>query len=193
MLESLFNNVAGLQAKTHTGVFLWITFFKTPPVADSALTYDLKGLKSRVNRHLLSFLNSFPIRFLFFSFLLFVTPCLVVAVQPCMDLIPIKKKTEIGSQLINSNQIFFFRPIKKSVLAIHDINGLSKITNLLNIKKSGTYRSSSAAPEVLLWKMYSENMLIRAYSLITNKITRSFNMVLPGGIDTSSRYVIKIY
>ena len=61
-----------------------------------------------------------------------------------------KKKTEIRSQLINSNQIFFIRPIEKSVLAIHDINGLSKITNLLDIKKSGTYRSSSATPEVLL-------------------------------------------
>ena len=34
-----------------------------------------------------------------------------------------KKKTEIRSQLINSNQIFFIRPIAKSVLAIHDING----------------------------------------------------------------------
>ena len=136
------------RLKLHTGVFLWIPFFKTPPVADSALTYDLNGLKSRVNRHLLSFLNSFPIRFLSFSFLLFVTPCLVVAVQPCMDLIPIKKKTEIRSRLINSNQIFFIRPIEKSVLAIHDINGLSKITNLLEIKKSGIYRTSP--PEVLL-------------------------------------------
>ena len=84
------------RLKLHTGVFLWIPFFKTPPVADSALTYDLNGLKSRVNRHLLSFLNSFPIRFLSFSFLLFVTPCLVVAVQPCMDLIPIKKRQKYG-------------------------------------------------------------------------------------------------
>ena len=37
-------------------------------MAGSALTYDLNGLKSRVNRHLLSFLNIFPIRFLSFSF-----------------------------------------------------------------------------------------------------------------------------
>ena len=61
-----------------------------------------------------------------------------------------KKKTEIRSQLINSNQIFSIRPIEKSALTIHDINGLSKITNLLDIKKSGTHRNSSAAPEVLL-------------------------------------------
>ena len=67
-----------------------------------------------------------------------------------MDLIPIKKKTEIRSQFINLNLMFFIRPIEKSVLAIHDINGFSKITNLLEIKKSGTYRSSSPAPEVLL-------------------------------------------
>ena len=73
-----------------------------------------------------------------------------MAVQPCMDLIPIKKKTEIRSQLINSNLIFFIRPIEKSVLAIHDINGLSKITDLLDVKKSGTYRSNSPDPEVLL-------------------------------------------
>ena len=45
-----------------------------------------------------------------------------MAVQPGMDLIPIKKKkTEIRSQLINSNVNFFIRPIEKSVLAIHDI------------------------------------------------------------------------
>ena len=119
-------------------------------MADSALTYDLNDLKSRVNRQLLSFLNSFPIRFLSFSCLLFVTPCLVVAVQRCMDLIPIKKKTEIRSQLINSNQFFFIIPIEKSVLAIHDVNGLSKITNLLDIKKSDIYRTSSAVLEVLL-------------------------------------------
>ena len=73
-----------------------------------------------------------------------------MAVQPCMDLIPIKEKTEIRSQLINSNQFFFIRAIEKSALAILDINGLSKITNSLDIKKSGTYRSSSAAPEVFL-------------------------------------------
>ena len=44
---------------------------------------------------------------------------------------------------------FFIRPIEKSVLAIYDINGLSKITNLLDVKKSGTYRSSSAAPDCI--------------------------------------------
>ena len=37
------------------------------------------------------------------------------------------------------------------------------------------------------------NMLIRAYSLITNKITRSFNIVLLGGINNTNRYIIKIY
>ena len=66
-----------------------------------------------------------------------------------MDLIPIKKRQKYGvSYKFEPN--FFIRPIEKSVLAIHDINGLSKITNLLDIKKSATYRSSSPAPEVLL-------------------------------------------
>ena len=65
------------RPKLHTGVFLLIPFFKTPPVADSALTYDLNGLKSRVNRQLLFFLNSFPIRFLsfLFSFICNSMPC----------------------------------------------------------------------------------------------------------------------
>ena len=36
-------------------------------------------------------------------------------------------------------------------------------------------------------------MFIRIYSLIPNKITRSFNMVLLGGINISNRYIIKIY
>ena len=36
-------------------------------------------------------------------------------------------------------------------------------------------------------------MLIRAYSLITNKVKGSFHMVLLGGINDSNRYIIKIY
>ena len=36
-------------------------------------------------------------------------------------------------------------------------------------------------------------MLIQAYSLITNKIIRSFNMGLLGGINNSNQYIIKIY
>ena len=35
-------------------------------------------------------------------------------------------------------------------------------------------------------------MMIRAYSLITNKITRSFHMVLLGGINNSNRYIKNI-
>ena len=38
-----------------------------------------------------------------------------------------------------------------------------------------------------------DKMLTRAYSLITNKITRSFNMVLLGEINNSNQYIIKIY
>ena len=142
------------RLKLHTGVFLWIPFFKTPPVADSALTYDLNGLKSRVNRHLLSFLNSFPIRSLSFSFSF---TCNSMPCTGCSALhgfnLDQKKDTNMES-VINSNLIFFIRPIEKSALAIHDFNGLSKITNLLDIKKSGTCRSSSLAPEVFLWKKW---------------------------------------
>ena len=93
-------------------------------MAGSALAYDLNGLKSTANRHLLSFLNIFPVRFLSFFFLLSVTPCLVVAVQPCIDLIPIKKKKKRNRNTESVNKSkpnFFIRPIEKLVLAIHDI------------------------------------------------------------------------
>ena len=36
-------------------------------------------------------------------------------------------------------------------------------------------------------------MLIQAYSLITNKIIRGFNIGLLGGINNSNQYIIKIY
>ena len=35
------------------------------------------------------------------------------------------------------------------------------------------------------------NMLIRTYSSITNKNTRSFNMVLLGGLSKANRHIIK--
>ena len=51
------------------------------------LTYYLHGFKSRINRHLNCrfFLNRFPVCFNLFVLLFLVTPCLVVAVQPCME------------------------------------------------------------------------------------------------------------
>ena len=109
------------RLKLHTGVLLWIPFFKTPPVADFPLTYDLNGLKSTVNRHLLSFLNIFPTRFLSFSisFICNSMPC-----SGCSALYgfnPDQKRDRNMEQLINSNLIFFIRPKEKSVLAIHDI------------------------------------------------------------------------
>ena len=59
------------------------------------LTYDLSGFKSRISRHLLtagSFQTDFLYALLFFVLFVLVTPCLAVAVHPCMELIPIKKK-----------------------------------------------------------------------------------------------------
>ena len=50
-------------------------------------TCDLNGFKSRINRHLSvgSFLKRFPVCFNLFVVLFFVTQCLVVAAQPCME------------------------------------------------------------------------------------------------------------
>ena len=65
------------------------------------LTYDLNGFKSRINGHLF-FVCRFPNRFLvdfniflFFFFCFFVTPCSLVALQSCMDGIPIKKRLHL--------------------------------------------------------------------------------------------------
>ena len=57
------------------------------PVECFYLTYDLSGIKSRINKHLNCrfFLNIFPVCSSLFVLLFFVTPCRVVAVQPCME------------------------------------------------------------------------------------------------------------
>ena len=67
------------------------------PVECFPLSYDLGGLKSRINRHLFNcrfFLNIFSVCWNLFCASFLVTPCLVVAVQPCMEWISIffKKK-----------------------------------------------------------------------------------------------------
>ena len=55
------------------------------PIECSPLTYDLNGLKSRINRHLncMFFLNRLPVCFNLFVLLFLVTPCFAEAVQPC--------------------------------------------------------------------------------------------------------------
>ena len=53
-----------------------------------SLTYNLNGFKSRITRHLLTvgfFLSRFPVCFNLFVLLFLATPCLAVAVQPCME------------------------------------------------------------------------------------------------------------
>ena len=68
------------------------------PIEYFPLTYNLNGFKSRINRHLLT-VGSFSRDFLYatiFSCFFFVTPCLVVAVQPYMEWIPIKKQKKTG-------------------------------------------------------------------------------------------------
>ena len=58
------------------------------PIEFFSLTYDLSGLKYRIR----FFLNRFPVYFNLFVLLFLVTPCLVVAVEPCIKWIPINKK-----------------------------------------------------------------------------------------------------
>ena len=63
-----------------------VKLWNSLPIECFCLTYDLSGLKSRINRsfNCRFFLNRFSVSCnLFYAFL--VTPCLVVAVQPCME------------------------------------------------------------------------------------------------------------
>ena len=58
------------------------------PIECFPLTYDLSGFKSRINGTPFNcrfFLIRFPVCFNLFVLLFLVTPCLVVAVQPCME------------------------------------------------------------------------------------------------------------
>ena len=59
------------------------------PIEFFPLTHDLNGFKSRINRHVLT-VDSFYTDL--FEFLFLVTPCLIEAVQPCTESIPILKK-----------------------------------------------------------------------------------------------------
>ena len=57
------------------------------PIECFPLTYNLNGFKSRINGHLLTvvFSKQIPCMLYFFVLLFLVTPCLVVAVHPCME------------------------------------------------------------------------------------------------------------
>ena len=79
-----------------TRVSMSIVFFprtarlwKFLPIESFSLKYDLSGLKYRIR----FFLNRFPVYFNLFVLLFLVTPCLVVAAEPCIKGILINKKT----------------------------------------------------------------------------------------------------
>ena len=58
------------------------------PIGCFTLSYDLNGFNSKINKTPINcrmFLKRFPVRFNLFVLLFRVTPCLVVAVQPCME------------------------------------------------------------------------------------------------------------
>ena len=58
------------------------------PIECFPLTYDLSGFESRTNTHFLtvgSFKTDFLYAVIFFVLFFLVIPCLVVAVQPCIE------------------------------------------------------------------------------------------------------------
>ena len=85
-------------AKCYKGVYVNSFFPRTAslwnflPIECFPLTYDLSAFKSRIKRNLeltsfncRFFLNRFPLCSNLFVYLFLVTPCLVVASQPCME------------------------------------------------------------------------------------------------------------
>ena len=57
------------------------------------------------------FLNRFPVCFNFFVLLFLLTPCLVVAIQPCMEWIPILKKSSLFCDICPEKLMLFINPI----------------------------------------------------------------------------------
>ena len=73
----------------------FVRFWNSLTIECFPLTYDLNDFKSRINRHFLavgSFETYFLYDLIFWCFFFLVTPCLIVAVQSCMEWIPFKKK-----------------------------------------------------------------------------------------------------
>ena len=85
---SLFLDVLRMSVSSFFPRTAWL--WNPLPIECFPLTYNLDGFKSRINRHLLTvgFLKRFSVCFNIF---VLQTPCLVVAVQSCMERIPIKK------------------------------------------------------------------------------------------------------
>ena len=62
--------------------------------------------KSEINRYQLTAGWRFPVCFTLFALLFLVTPCLVVAVQSCMEWTPVKKKGKKRYQGIVNTRVY---------------------------------------------------------------------------------------
>ena len=85
---------------------------------------------------------------IFFVLLFLATPCLIVAVQPCMEWIPIKKKRKKGGmKLIFDMQIN--KPFYKLILSILvNIASIAQITRNNKFAKSLQYLKKEARDKV---------------------------------------------
>ena len=90
------------------------------------LTYDLNGLESRIKTsfNCRLFLNRFHLCLNLFVFLFVVIPCLVVAVQPCIEWIPILKSVRVELVYIvyniSGNKAFFWCFLLVLIMASQD-------------------------------------------------------------------------
>ena len=90
------------------------------------LTYDLNGLKSRIkiSFNCRLFLNRFRLCLNLFVILFVVIPCLVVAVQPCIEWIPILRSVRVElvyiQYNISDNKAFFWCFLLVLIMASQD-------------------------------------------------------------------------
>ena len=65
-----------------------VRLWSSLPIECFPLAYDLNGIKSRISRHILTLgcvQTDFLHALIFCTSFFFATPCLIVAVQPCME------------------------------------------------------------------------------------------------------------
>ena len=120
-----------------------------------------------------------------------VTPCLVVAVQPCMVWIPIKKKNDVHNPAcfwnISTEEIWlkFHEHITHLRSKVNqNLNALTKVSNYISIDKRKLIMNSYIISQfnycALVW-MYDGRMLNYKMNknVNVNKLWKSFIMISP--------------
>ena len=123
------------------------TLWNPLPIECFSLIYDLNSFKSRISGHLLSacFFNWVSCMSNVFVLLFLVTPCLVVAIQSCMEWITIKKSRfknfKISHTTINRTFIKQYQQIASFVYQ-HELNLCKQQCFVLRLPTNSCFESS---------------------------------------------------